>query len=76
MIQKMKTDAQQKIKSMGVDTEKTKKIVENSVFIQSLNAAMENLHQNLFTFYYKHQLLYLHFVVQQPLFKAAREFEY
>ena len=65
-----------KIKSMGVDTEKTKKIVENSVFIQSLNAAMENLHQQLFTYYYKHQLLYLHFVVQQPLFKAAREFEY
>jgi hypothetical protein len=49
---------------MGVDTEKTKKIVENSVFITSLNAAMENLHQQLFTYYYKHQLLYLHFVVQ------------
>jgi hypothetical protein len=45
MIQKMKYDAQQKIKSMGVDTEKTKKIVENSVFIQSLNSAMEGLHQ-------------------------------
>ena len=29
----MKTEAQRKIKSMGVDTEKTKKIVENSVFI-------------------------------------------
>jgi len=29
----MKTEAQMKIKSMGVDTEKTKKIVENSVFI-------------------------------------------
>lgn len=60
---------------MGVDTEKQKKIVENSVFIQSLNQAMEALHSQLFTFYYKHQLLYLHFVVQQPLFKAAREFE-
>lgn len=60
---------------MGVDTEKTKKIVENSVFITSLNQAMESLHSQLFTFYYKHQLLYLHFVVQQPMFKAAREFE-
>ena len=49
---------------MGVDTEKTKKIVENSVFIHSLNQAMESLHSQLFTFYYKHQLLYLHFVVQ------------
>jgi hypothetical protein len=36
---------------------------------------MENLHQQLFTFYYKHQLLYLHFVASNPLFKAAREFE-
>lgn len=34
MIQKMRADAQSKIKAMGVDTEKTKKIVENSVFIQ------------------------------------------
>lgn len=75
MIAKMKSDAQQKIKSMGVDTEKTKKIVENSVFIHSLNQSMEALHSQLFTFYYKHQLLYLHFVVQQPMFKAAREFE-
>lgn len=71
----MKADAAAKIKSMGVDTEKTKKIVENSVFIHSLNALMETQHQQLFTYYYKHQLLYLHFVVQQPLFKAAREFE-
>ena len=44
MIKRLKDEAQAKIKSMGVDTEKTKKIVENSVFISSLNAAMENLH--------------------------------
>ena len=71
----MKSDAIAKIKTMGVDSEKTKKIVENSVFINQLNQAMENLHQQLFTFYYKHQLLYMHFVVSNPLFKAAREFE-
>ena len=71
----MKADAAAKIKTMGVDSEKTKKIVENSVFINTLNQAMESLHQQLFTFYYKHQLLYLHFVAQNPLFKAAREFE-
>lgn len=64
MIARLKSDAAAKIKSMGVDTEKTKKIVENSVFIASLNAAMEALHTQLFTQYYKHQLLYLHFVVQ------------
>jgi len=75
LIAKMKADATNKIKTMGVDSEKTKKIVENSVFINSLNQAMENLHQQLFTFYYKHQLLYLHFVASNPLFKAAREFE-
>jgi hypothetical protein len=48
---------------MGVDTEKTKKIVENSVFIQSLNQYMETVHQTLFTMYYKHRLLYINFVV-------------
>jgi hypothetical protein len=41
----MKADAAAKIKTMGVDSEKTKKIVENSVFINSLNQAMESLHQ-------------------------------
>lgn len=37
LIAKMKADATNKIKTMGVDSEKTKKIVENSVFINSLN---------------------------------------
>jgi hypothetical protein len=36
---------------------------------------MDNEHSKLFSWYYKHQLLYLHFVVQQPLFRAAREFK-
>jgi hypothetical protein len=44
LIQKLKLEAAQKIKAMGVDTEKTKKIVENSVFISSLNSQMEVLH--------------------------------
>ena len=44
MIQRLKLEAAAKIKSMGVDTEKTKKIVENSVFIATLNAQMEALH--------------------------------
>jgi hypothetical protein len=37
MIQKAKAEAQAKIKSLGVDTDKTKKIVENSTFITTLN---------------------------------------
>jgi len=44
LIQKLKQEATQKIKTMGVDTEKTKKIVENSVFISTLNSQMEVLH--------------------------------
>jgi hypothetical protein len=44
LIQKLKLEATQKIKTMGVDTEKTKKIVENSVFISTLNSQMEVLH--------------------------------
>ena len=76
LIQRAKADAQTKIRALGVDTEKTKKIVENSVFITSLNLNLETAHSQIFTLQYKHQLLYLHFVVSQPLFKAAREFEY
>jgi hypothetical protein len=49
--------------------------VENSTFITGLNQMLENNHQQIFTYNYKHQLLYLHFVVQQQFFKAAREFE-
>lgn len=60
---------------MGVDSEKTKKIIENSVFISTLNAMMEGTHSAIFTYYFKHQLLYLNFVVSQPPFKAAKEFE-
>ena len=44
LIQKLKQEATQKIKTMGVDTEKTKKIVENSVFISTINSQMEVLH--------------------------------
>jgi hypothetical protein len=44
LIQRLKLEAAAKIKSMGVDTEKTKKIVENSVFIATLNAQMVALH--------------------------------
>lgn len=54
MIQRAKSESLAKIKALGVDTEKTKKIVENSVFISGLNANMENLHSQLFTCYYKH----------------------
>lgn len=54
LIQKAKLEAQAKIKSLGVDTDKTKKIVENSTFINSLNALLEATHSQIFTFNYKH----------------------
>ena len=56
-------------------TDKTKKIVENSVFIGYLNSRLEGTHSKIFTYNYAHQLLYYNFKVQQPFFKAAREFE-
>ena len=70
-------EAASKIKSMGVDTEKTKKIVENSVFISTLNSHMETLHSQIFTCYFKHQLLYAHFGTQSDSskLKTARDFE-
>jgi len=48
---------------MGTDsiTDKTRKIVENSVFIGYLNARLETTHQKIFTFNYSHQRLYLDF---------------
>jgi hypothetical protein len=64
LIANAKHEASSKIKSLGVDAEKTKKIVESSVFVSFLNTLMESTHQQVFTYNYKHQLLYLHFVVQ------------
>lgn len=75
LIQRAKQEAVAKIKQLGVDTDKTKKIVENSSFISGLNQLLETNHAGIVTAHYKHQLLYLHFVVQQTFFKAAREFE-
>ncbi len=54
MLAKLKAEAAAKIKSMGVDSEKTKKIIENSVFISTLNSLMESTHSTIFTYYFKH----------------------
>ena len=54
LIQKAKVEAQAKIKSLGVDTDKTKKIVENSTFVTFLNHSLEGLHAQVFTQSYKH----------------------
>ena len=75
LIARARQEAAAKIKQLGVDSDKTKKIVENSSFIAGLNQALEAAHASIVTAHYKHQLLYLHFVVQQTFFKAAREFE-
>lgn len=58
LIDRLRAEAARKIKEMGVDTEKTKKIVENSVFISTLNQIMETQHSQIFTFYFKHKILY------------------
>ena len=53
MIEKLKKESANKIKSTGVDIEKTKKVVEKSVFISTLNQIMDSEHSKLFTWYYK-----------------------
>jgi cellulase/cellobiase CelA1 len=63
LITKLKNDAVAKIKATGIETEKTKKIVENSVFITSLNQYLDTEHTKIFSWYYKNQILYLQFIV-------------
>jgi hypothetical protein len=53
LIGKLKLEAANKIKSTGVDIDKTKKIVEKSVFISTLNQIMDTEHSKLFSWYYK-----------------------
>ena len=45
------------------------------MFIQHLNQRMEQLHSSIFSNYYKDQLMYYKFYGEQPMFKAAKEFE-
>ena len=75
LINECKHECVKKIKQLKVDTDKTKKIVENSTFIQFLNSKLEKTHTQLFTFYYRHQLMYYHFVSSQAFYKTARDFE-
>jgi hypothetical protein len=55
-------EADRKIKELKVENEKTKKIIENSMFITYLNNKLEMNHQKVFTLFYKLQLLNYHFV--------------
>lgn len=44
LIQKCKQEANSKIKQLGVTSDKTKKIVENSMLAHTLNNILENNH--------------------------------
>ncbi len=62
-----------KARKMGAENEKTKKMIEGSVFIHFLNQKLEETHKVVFTGNYKLQLLYLQLVKQQPVFTSPRE---
>lgn len=68
-------DAVKKIKDLKIENDKTKKIIENSMFISFLNNKLEMTHQMVFTQFYKVQMLYYQFITQETFFKAARDFE-
>lgn len=61
LVQEAKIEASKKISLLNVDSEKTKKIVENSVFINYLNSRMEQTHASIFSYNFKNQLLYYYF---------------
>jgi len=68
-------NAKRKIESLKVTVEKTKRIVENSVFIEDLNKGMEKRHEEVFKEYFKIQLLNYTFVSSQQFFRSAEELE-
>ena len=65
LIAEAKSKSKATIDQMGADslTDKTKKIVENSVFIAYLNQRLEVTHTKVFTYNYTHQLLHYQFKV-------------
>jgi len=49
--------AADKIKELKIENEKTKKIIENSMFVDYLNNKLEVRHQEIFNYWYKLQIL-------------------
>lgn len=75
LIANLRNDAIMKIKATGIEIPKTKKIIENSVFITSLNQYLDAEHTKIFSWYYKNQILYLQFIVTQKFFSSALQFQ-
>ena len=62
---------------MKLDSDKTKKIVEQNVFITHLNSYMEQRHQQYFKNNFIHRNFYIKFVRQNQTgnYRTAKEFE-
>ena len=58
LIQDAKIEVSKKITALGVDTEKTKRTIEQSIFINYLNSRLESTHLQIFACHYKNQSLY------------------
>jgi len=54
--------AQEKTRELKIENEKTKKIIENSMFVNYLNNRLEVKHQETFNSWYKLQILFHSFV--------------
>ena len=74
LIEEGKMHVSKKIGAMGVENEKTKKIISNSIFVQYLNDRLETTHEGVFTYYYKLQLLYYHFITQGQSYFKPKDF--
>lgn len=64
------------IQKLGIDSDKTKKIVEQSVVVSHINTRMENRHQTYFLNNFRHRNLYLTFVKNTNIdIRSAQDFE-
>jgi hypothetical protein len=67
LVDEAKVKGLEKIKELKVENEKTKKIIENSMFITYLNDKLEVKHQEIFNNWYKLQILCHNFASPQAI---------
>ena len=76
IVDSAKQETVKKIKQHGIESEKAKKTLESSVFIQYISQRLDDKHKAFFKFLFMHEQLYRVFIRQPANFKSSYDFEY
>ena len=75
LVEQAKAEIAKLIRQHGVETEKAKKLVESSVYINYMIQRLDDRHKSSFKLLYIHEQLYRVFVRQPVTFKSSYDFE-